>query len=52
MILIRDLPKHGEKILPYGKSHNWTVDDIWSAAQDIYRDCPELLEAARKTIWG
>lgn len=44
--------KAWREILPYGKSHNWTVDDIWSAAQDIYRDCPELLEAARKTIWG
>lgn len=44
--------KAWREILPYGKSHNWTVDDIWSAAQDIYRDCPELLEAARKNIWG
>ena len=42
--------KAWREILPYGKSH--TVDDIWSAAQDIYRDFPELLEAARKTIWG
>jgi len=31
-----------------------TVDRtiIWEAAQGIYQDFPELLEAARRTIWG
>jgi hypothetical protein len=29
-----------------------TVDDIWSAAQQVYADYPELLEAARQTLFG
>jgi hypothetical protein len=29
-----------------------TVDDIWNAAQDIYANYPELLEAARITLFG
>ena len=34
--------------LPYGKSHD--LDEIWGAAQDIYKNYPNLLEAARKTL--
>jgi hypothetical protein len=33
-------------------TQNATQEDIWRAAQDIYRDYPELLEAARKTLFG
>lgn len=36
--------------LKYGGTYN--VDDIWKAAQEIYADFPNLLEAARKTLWG
>ena len=34
--------------LPYGKSYD--LDRIWEAAQDIYKNYPNLLEAARKTL--
>ena len=29
-----------------------TIDDIWNAAQDIYANYPELIEAARITLFG
>jgi hypothetical protein len=29
-----------------------TADDIWFAAQQVYADYPELLEAARQTLFG
>jgi len=29
-----------------------TVEDIWFAAQQIYADSPELLEAARRSLFG
>ena len=29
-----------------------TIEDIWFAAQQIYANHPELLEAARQTIFG
>jgi hypothetical protein len=28
------------------------IEQTWKAAQDICRDYPELLEAARQTIFG
>lgn len=31
---------------------NATIDDIWFAAQQIYANHPELLEAARQTLFG
>ena len=34
--------------LPYGKTHS--IDEIWKAAQEIYHDYPNLLNAARKTL--
>ena len=29
-----------------------TIDQIWKAAQEIYAEYPQLLEAARKTLFG
>ena len=34
------------------RTDNASRDDIWRAAQKIYQDYPELLEAARRTIFG
>jgi hypothetical protein len=31
---------------------NVTLQDIWIAAQRIYADHPELLEAVRQTLFG
>jgi hypothetical protein len=36
--------------LPYGKKY--TVDQIWQAAQDVYKNYPILLDAAKRTIFG
>lgn len=35
--------------LGYGKKYK--PDEIWNAAQKVYKEYPNLLEAARKTIW-
>ncbi len=35
--------------LPYKRPH--TSEEIWEVAQKIYQQYPELLEAARKTLW-
>jgi hypothetical protein len=34
------------------KTNTASKKDIWNAAQDIYKGYPDLLEAARKTIFG
>lgn len=34
--------------LPYGQTYD--SDKIWEVAQDIYKNHPNLLEAARKTL--
>ena len=40
-------------VFTYGMDYtNLTIDDIWKAAQKIYKDYPELLEATRKTLFG
>ena len=38
----------------YGKTNYnaLTIDEVWEAAQRIYRDYPELLSAAEETIFG
>ncbi len=40
-------------LVPYGMDYAvLTKDEIWGFAQDIYANNPELLEAARQTIFG
>jgi hypothetical protein len=41
------------EIFKYGTNYSeLEIEDIWKAAQTIYKDYPELLEAARKTLFG
>jgi hypothetical protein len=38
---------------PYGMDYSTlTVDDIWDVAQQIYKDYPELLDAAKEILYG
>ena len=40
-------------IFKYGTDYSkLTKNDIWKAAQKIYKDYPELLKAAKKTLFG
>ena len=40
-------------VFKYGTNYSvLTKNDIWKAAQEIYKDFPELLQAARKTLFG
>jgi len=36
------------KLLPYGKKY--TTKQIWNAAQQVYKNYPALLEAAKKAL--
>lgn len=40
--------------LQYGKTsyRELSITQIWKAAQEIYAEYPELLEAARRTLFG
>jgi hypothetical protein len=39
--------------IPYGTNYaQLSKEFLWGKAQEIYANYPELLEAARKTIWG
>ena len=41
------------KAVPYGTTYSdLGQEGIWVAAQKVYEHYPELLEAARKTIFG
>ena len=41
------------KAFAYGMDYNTlTVDAIWDVAQEIYKDYPEILEAAEKILFG
>lgn len=49
----RMFTKAWRDIFNYGMDYSKIgVDDIWEAAQSIYKDYPDLLEAARKTLFG
>ena len=41
------------KFFKYGTNYkDLKIEDIWEAAKEIYKDYPELLKAARKTLFG
>ena len=41
------------EVFEYGMDYSvLSLEDIWKAAQEIYKDYPELLEAAKKTLFG
>lgn len=49
----RMITNEWRKVVPYGTNYNKLgPDGIWAAAQKVYKDYPNLLEAARKTIYG
>lgn len=41
------------QVIPYGTDYSsLTKKQIWDAAQEIYKDSPELLNAAKKQIYN
>jgi hypothetical protein len=49
--LHRQFTNDWRELIPYG-SKNITLEDIWRVAQEVYKEFPDLLEAARKTLFG
>ena len=49
----RKFTSEWRKLIPYGSKYDdWGKEGIWNAAKEVYKNHSELLEAARKTIFG